>query len=103
MNRDIEWQERLEDGRKRKVRINFFAGVIKWQFKIGNEKWDYNQRPSIEDWETLLEKVKARYQYRNVAWKDVELTEKMLKEARRQLTPRQAPAGENTPSEKKEE
>jgi hypothetical protein len=63
MKRDIEWTEKLEDGTKRIVRVNFFGdGKILWKFKsTGQERWDNHSAPSEEDWSILEGKVKGRH------------------------------------------
>lgn len=79
MKRNIEWKERLDDGAKRIVRINFPGqGKIKWQFKRSDEeRWDYDTPPSSNDWKTLEAKVAALYNRRRCALRDLELVKKM--------------------------
>jgi hypothetical protein len=79
MKRDIEWKEKLDGGIKRTVRISLSGGgKIKWRFKRSDEeRWDYDSAPSPDDWLALEEKVKALYNRRRAALKDVELVQKM--------------------------
>lgn len=82
MKRDIEWNERQEDGVKRFTRVKFPGnGVIKWQFKRADEeRWDYDTPPTAEDWKTLEEKVDKLYHRRRAALRDWELVKKMREE-----------------------
>jgi hypothetical protein len=75
MIRQICWVERQPDGIKREVRVAFHGGRIKWQFKRADRPaWDYDSPADASDWDALLQRVEDRYQRRNVAYKDVELT-----------------------------
>lgn len=82
MKRDIEWIDKLEDGVKRTVRINFPGqGKIKWQFKRSDEeKWDYDTPATAEDWEALEKKMDALYHRRRAAFRDLELVKRMRKQ-----------------------
>jgi|GEM_PF-2826498 len=75
MNRPLEWNEKLPDGGRRRVRVTFFSAMIKWQFQIQGEAWDYDTPPSLTDWERLLDEVKRRHQRRRATQKELELTE----------------------------
>ena len=84
MKADIEWMEKLEDRTKRKVRITFSGDRIKWQFKRSDEEqWDYDTPPTVDDWETLEEKVDALYHRRRQPYKHLELVKKLRREADR--------------------
>ena len=57
MRRPISWTEKLPEG-KREIRVTINGDNIKWQFLNPNaEKWDYDSKPSEEDWLTLEEKI----------------------------------------------
>ena len=57
MRRPISWIEKLPEG-KREIRVTINGENIKWQFLNPNaEKWDYDSKPSEEDWLTLEEKI----------------------------------------------
>ena len=78
MKRDIEWVEKLDDGTKRTVRIVFYKGEIKWQFKLSNApQWDHRTPPSPADWAELEARVDRLYHRRRVAYKDLELVRAM--------------------------
>lgn len=82
MKRDLEWNERQEDGVKRYTRVKFPGnGQIKWQFKRADEEqWDYETLPTPEDWKALEEKVDALYHRRRAALRDWELVKKLRAE-----------------------
>jgi hypothetical protein len=84
MNRPIEWIEKTEEGEKRKVRVTFFAKGIIWQFQNSREGWDYDRKPSLEDWEKLLDEVQRRYQRRRATHKELLLTEKSIADFKRE-------------------
>lgn len=83
MRRQICWIEKLEDGIKRDIRVAFPGGrKIKWQFKRSDmEEWDYESKPSLEDWDALLERCESRYFRRRMPLDDMELVRKARKEA----------------------
>lgn len=83
MKRDIEWVEKLDGGIKRKVRIKFPGnGKIKWQFKRSDEElWDYDSKPTVEDWVALEDKMDSLYHRRRAPFKDYQRVQQMRKEA----------------------
>jgi len=89
MNRPVEWNSKLPDGGKRRVRVSFFSGKLKWQFQLDGEPWDYDSPPTMEDWETLKADIYNRYQRRRATQKEWDLTQKLYREAQRfyQQTP----------------
>ena len=78
MRRQICWEEKLEEGVKREIRISFPGGnKIKWQFKRSDmAEWDYDSPPTLEDWDALLTRSEARYTRRRMPFKDLELVRK---------------------------
>jgi len=80
---DIEWVEKLENRIKRKIRVTFVGhDRIKWQFKRSDEEcWDYDTAPTLEDWETLEDKVDALYHRRRQPYKHLELVRALKKKA----------------------
>ena len=83
MKADLEWVEKLEDGRKRKIRITFSGkSSLKWQFKCSDQEvWDYTSAPTPEDWATLEEKLEALYNRRRLPLKKLEIVRRLRKEA----------------------
>jgi hypothetical protein len=74
MMRQVCWNERLEDGVRREVRVAVQRGQVKWQFKRTDEEhWDYTTPPTRADWDALVERMEDRYQRRNVSHDDLEL------------------------------
>ena len=83
MKRDIEWIEKLEGGVKRKVRITFPGkGKVKWQFKSSDkQRWDYDSPPTLDDWDTLEDRLEAGYNRRRVPYETLELVRRLRREA----------------------
>jgi len=80
MKRDIEWVEKLESGVKRTVRIIFYQGEIRWQFRCSDqERWIFNTPPSPADWSALESKVDQLYRRRRASYKDLVLVRTMRK------------------------
>jgi hypothetical protein len=83
MIRPICWVQKLPDKVKREVRVTFFSGGIKWQFKRSDEEsWNYDLEPSLEDWDELYDLVHNRYQRRSASQKDLDLTTRLRNNAR---------------------
>lgn len=78
MKADLEWTDKPEPGIKRKIRITFLkTRDIKWQFKRSDqEQWDYDRRPTPEEWEQLETKVEALYTRRRIKYEHLELVRK---------------------------
>ncbi len=82
MRRDINWTTRRGDGSRYDVRVTWFSGTFKLQFKEqGAEKWDYDRKPEPEDWETFLDAIARRYQRRQATHKELEEAKRMVAEA----------------------
>ena len=82
MRRDINWTTKRDDGSKYDVRVTWFSGRFKLQFKErGAERWDYDRVPTREDLETFLDAIQRRYQRREATLKEIEVARKMLEEA----------------------
>ena len=62
MRRDINWTTKRDDGSRYDVRVHWFSGTFKLQFKErGAEKWEYDRVPTPEDWATFLDAIERRY------------------------------------------
>ncbi len=62
MNRKICWTDKI-DGVKREIRVEIIAKQVKWQFKRKDEgSWDYDRRPTAEEWDALEDRVTKRVQ-----------------------------------------
>ena len=82
MRRDINWITKRDDGSRYDVRVNWFSGTFKFQFKEkGDARWDYARKPSTEDWETFLDAIERRYQRKTATYKELEEARRMVKEA----------------------
>ncbi|MCS7063560.1 MAG: hypothetical protein NZM04_05880 [Methylacidiphilales bacterium] len=61
MRRDINWHQTTTSGTYA-VRVTFFGGKFKFQFKDeGSDRWDYDREPSLEDIEQLVETLERYY------------------------------------------
>ncbi|MBP5638241.1 MAG: hypothetical protein J6X55_02090 [Victivallales bacterium] len=57
MRRPISWTEKTSEGKK-ETRVTINGDNVKWQFLQPNsEKWDYDSKPTEEDWQILEEKI----------------------------------------------
>ncbi len=83
MRRDINWTTKRDDGSRYDVRVNWFSGTFKLQFKErGAEKWEYDRKPSPDDWATFLDAIERRYQRRQATLKEMEEAQRMVAEAK---------------------
>jgi len=81
MRRDINWVTKRADGSRYDVRVTWFSGTFKLQFKErGADKWEYDRRPSPEDWETFLDAIERRYTRKTATLKELEEARRMVKE-----------------------
>ncbi len=88
MRRDINWTTKREDGSRYVVRVTWFSGTFKIQFKErGEERWDYDRKPSREDWDVFLDAIERRYTRRQATFKELEEARRMVKEALPLLPP----------------
>jgi hypothetical protein len=82
MRRDINWVAKRDDGTRYDVRVTWFSGTFKLQFKDrGEERWDYDRKPSREDWDTFLDAIERRYQRKQATFKELEEARRMVAEA----------------------
>ena len=83
MRRDINWVTKRDDGSRYDVRVTWFSGTFKIQFKErGEDRWDYDRKPSLEDWATFLDAIERRYQRRQATLKELEEARRMVAEAK---------------------
>jgi hypothetical protein len=82
MRRDINWVTRRDDGSRYQVRVTWFSGSFKLQFKEqGAERWEYERAPSPDDWAAFLDAIERRYQRRQATLKELEVARRMVAEA----------------------
>ena len=82
MRRDINWVTKRDDGSRYDVRVTWFSGTFKLQFKErGADRWDYDRKPSPEDWETFLDAIERRYTRKTATYKELEEARRMVAEA----------------------
>ncbi len=73
MRRDINWITKRDDGTRYDVRVTWFSGAYKFQFKErGEPRWDYDRQPAPEDWATFLDAIERRYQRKTATLKELE-------------------------------
>jgi hypothetical protein len=81
MRRDINWKTKRDDGSKYEVRITWFSGKFKFQFReAGSDSWDYERVPERQDLEDLVENISRRYQRRAATFKELEEAKRLLEE-----------------------
>jgi hypothetical protein len=79
MNRDINWVTKRDDGSRYDVRVHWFSGTYKFQFKErGADRWDYDRKPSREDLETFLDAIDRRYHRRQATLKEFEEAKRIV-------------------------
>jgi hypothetical protein len=82
MRRDINWKTKRGDGSFYQVRVTWFSGRFRLQFREGRQgSWEYDRKPSREDLETFLDAIERRYQRREATLKELEEARRMLAEA----------------------
>jgi len=78
----IEWNEKLPEGGRRFVRVSLDARTIKWQFKLPTQdKWDYESKPTAEDWARLIQELEDRCQRDRISPQPIALARKFRSEA----------------------
>ena len=88
MRRDINWKTKRDDGTSYEVRVTWFSGSFRLQFKEKGAKiWEYDRKPSREDLETFFDAIQRRYQRREATLKEIEVAQKMLDAAPPAETP----------------
>jgi hypothetical protein len=79
MRRDINWTTKRDDGSKYDVRVTWFSGAYKFQFKErGAERWDYDRQPQRIDWETFLDAIDRRYHRKQATLKEFEEAQRLV-------------------------
>jgi hypothetical protein len=75
------WKTTTEDGEKREVRAERFAGQWRFQSKLKHEdQWTYYDVPAMEDLVELRDIVWRKYQRKRLPWTDVESLDRMITE-----------------------
>ncbi len=85
MRRDINWTTRRPDGTAYDVRVTYFGGKFKMQFRENGGRatdhpWEYDRKPSRADLEALVDAVRRRGQRGLAAPKELVAAEKLLQE-----------------------
>lgn len=84
MSRDINWKTTDDDGNKYQVRVHYFGGAFKFQFKeAGAEDWDYKRPISLHDLETFLDTIQRRYPRRQATHDQLIMAQNLLKDYKR--------------------
>jgi hypothetical protein len=73
MRRDINWTTKRDDGSRYEVRVTWFSGRFKFQFRErGADRWDYDRPPNSGDLATFLDAIERRYIRRTATLKELE-------------------------------
>ena len=75
------WKSLSEDGEKREVRAEKFAG--RWRFQArcrGEEAWTYYDSPPLEDLIELRDVLWRKYQRKRLPFEDVTAVDQMIRE-----------------------
>jgi hypothetical protein len=78
---EVSWKLRRDDGTKREVLARRFGS--EWQFRERNgryDPWRTIAEPSREDWETLLDGLRRRYQRMGYVEEDIQAVEQEIAE-----------------------
>lgn len=79
MRRDINWITKRDDGSRYDVRVTWFSGSYKFQFKEkGATRWDYDRKPSRDDMEIFLDAIERRYQRRTATLIELEEARRLV-------------------------
>jgi hypothetical protein len=75
------WKAVTEDGEKREVRAEKFAGRWRFQAKLRNEEnWTYYDVPLMEDLLELRDVIWRKYQRKRLSFDDVAAVDQMIRE-----------------------
>jgi hypothetical protein len=78
MRRDINWTTKRDDGSRYDVRVTWFSGRFKFQFKEkGATVWDYDRAPGREDLDAFLDAIDRRYHRRQATLKEFEEAQRL--------------------------
>jgi len=79
MRRDINWTTKRDDGSRYDVRVTWFSGSYKFQFKEkGAARWDYDRKPSRADMETFLDAIDRRYHRKQATLIEFEEAQRLM-------------------------
>jgi hypothetical protein len=79
MRRDINWSTKRDDGSRYDVRVTWFSGAFKFQFKEkGADRWDYDRAPNREDLAEFLDAIDRRYHRRQATLKEFEEAQRLV-------------------------
>lgn len=77
MRKNIGWQD-FQDGIRYEIRVRFAGGGrIRWHRMAKHLAQEETFEPTAAHWATLLSKVKARYQRRQIPYKTVQLVARL--------------------------
>ncbi len=79
MRQEINWRTRRPDKTIYDVRVARWAGEMKFQFKEkGEERWDSEKKPELQDWEDLLDALERRYARKQSTDKEIDYVKKQI-------------------------
>jgi hypothetical protein len=75
------WKTTNEEGEKREVRAERFAGQWRFQSKLKSEEdWTYFDVPTMEDLIELRDVLWRKYQRKRLPWDDIASIDRMITE-----------------------
>ena len=75
------WKTTNQEGEKREVRAERFAGQWRFQAQLkGEDEWTYYDVPLMEDLIELRDVLWRKYQRKRLPWDDIATIDKMIKE-----------------------
>lgn len=87
MRREINFKLESEDGVRYQMRVKHFGGKFKFQFKEKNEEgeeaWNYDRAPTIEELNVFYEKMENWYRRKQAPYKCLQEAERLLKEEKK--------------------
>ena len=86
MRQEINWRTRRSDKTVYEVRVSRWSGEIKFQFmEKGDEKWDYDRKPELHDWEDLLNALERRYTRKQATDQEISFVKKQILQIKKDM------------------
>jgi hypothetical protein len=73
------WTDRTADGIRREIRVIKNQGAWRFQSKrLGQERWEYYDEPTLEDLQNFREVLFRKYQRRRASFDDLQWADREL-------------------------
>ncbi|MBO7741110.1 MAG: hypothetical protein J6S21_01020 [Victivallales bacterium] len=79
MRRPIGWVDKNWEGGKREVKVEFFAGGLRWRFKTAQDEEWQDGTPTEENWDDLEVKLRELIQRGHLFDRELTLVKKLRK------------------------